>query len=182
MATRLIFLLFLLLLVVDAQAASVLVTWRANPESDIAFYRVYQGTSAGSYGICTNEVTGTNFLWTGLGEGTWCVAVSAVNNLGPESQLSEPLEFGLVRTGLQITATVEAQVGSQSTNLATLTVTNGFPRIGTGFWRAKAWGGLLELQWAAYPGGPWETRAATAYVAVAESRVMMRTRVGWVLE
>lgn len=69
--------------------AAVLVTWWANPETDISGYNVYiDGT------LCTNVGNQTNYIIAGVEPcRAYTVQVSAVNYSGLESELSERLTF-----------------------------------------------------------------------------------------
>jgi hypothetical protein len=66
-------------------------TWNTNTEADLAGYKVYRGTSPGTYGapIATLQGNVTNYLATGLQLGTtYYVAVTTYETAGNESVYS----------------------------------------------------------------------------------------------
>ena len=78
-------------LLATAGAASLTLSWNANPESDIAGYRVHYGTVAVPYSI-TADVGTTTATIDGLENGvTYTFAVTAYNTGGRESGYSLPL-------------------------------------------------------------------------------------------
>ena len=71
-------------------AASVQLSWQANPELDLQSYNVYYGTQTRSYGPPIPVENGNSFTLSGLDEGaTYFFAVSAVDTSGNESGYSE---------------------------------------------------------------------------------------------
>ena len=87
-----------------ASAADLQVTWNANTESDLAGYKVYYAApgdpgwaitdgvatySLGTLPRSTPLISGTTFTITGVAEGPYAVAVTALDTTGNESQLSE---------------------------------------------------------------------------------------------
>ncbi len=82
----------------------VFLSWLANTESDVAFYRIYWGDCAGGSN-CPYDPIGTvpaskdpSFVATGLANGqTKYYAVSAVDNDGLESELSFDVVFDTPR-------------------------------------------------------------------------------------
>lgn len=86
-----------------ACAADLQVTWNANTESDLAGYKVYyaapgdpgwaisNGTATYSLGTLprsTPLISGTTYTLTGVVEGPYAVAVTALDTSGNESPLS----------------------------------------------------------------------------------------------
>ena len=83
------YLLLLMLLPTVIFAASVRVSWQANTESDLAGYKIYYGTQAGSYSTTINVANVLQYSLTGLSEGsTYYFAVTAYDQSGNESSFS----------------------------------------------------------------------------------------------
>lgn len=75
-----------------AGAADLGLSWNANPETDIANYRLSYGTSPGQYTQVRDVGRETRALVTNLEAGrTYYFAVAAVNYAGMESDLSDEL-------------------------------------------------------------------------------------------
>jgi len=94
---RLLFsLAFLLAASLSATRASqsVSLAWDPNPESDIAGYRLYYGTSSGQYSsvIDVGDVT-TGTISNLSGGGTYFIAVTAYDTAGLESPVSNEVVF-----------------------------------------------------------------------------------------
>jgi len=68
---------------------TIVLTWQANSETDLSFYRVYYGTSSRWYGLPI-PVNGTEYSITGLTNATYYLAVRAVDTSGNESGYSWP--------------------------------------------------------------------------------------------
>ncbi len=72
-----------------AETSSIFLAWDANPESDIAGYKVYWGTSSGVYDQF-NDVSQTTASVSDLTVGVrYYFAVTAYNEAGLESGYSE---------------------------------------------------------------------------------------------
>jgi fibronectin type 3 domain-containing protein len=72
-------------------AGTATLTWNANAESDVAGYKVYQGTGSGTYGapLSTLPKTATSFTATGLQNGTtYFFVITAYDTAGNESTYS----------------------------------------------------------------------------------------------
>jgi len=64
--------------------------WAANPETDIAGYKVYLGTTSGYYSSVQTVTSGTSFVFTGLAPATtYYCAVQAYNTSGVTSEMSD---------------------------------------------------------------------------------------------
>lgn len=84
---------FALAATADAQT-SVTVAWNPNPETDIAGYIVYLGTSAGVYPTIKDVGSETSHVLSGLSSGTvYYCAVQAYNLDGLTSELSSAITF-----------------------------------------------------------------------------------------
>lgn len=79
--------LFVIGMIVYAQAATIQITWNPNTESDLAGYKVYYGTASGQYGEPTDvgNTAGANFTLTPSVGTTYYFAVSAYDTSGNES-------------------------------------------------------------------------------------------------
>jgi type IV pilus assembly protein PilY1 len=85
----LILFLFTLFLSQSAFGAQIKLAWDPNTESDLAGYKVYYGTSSGSYTDSVDVGDVTMYTITGLTEGqTYYIAVTAYNTLNQESGYS----------------------------------------------------------------------------------------------
>jgi hypothetical protein len=114
----------LLWLVALAQATQVSLAWDANTETDLAGYKLYYGTSSGSYpnSVALGKVT--TYTVSGLAEGvTNYFALTAYNTKGLESGFSNVISYTPTTTPNTLTVT-KAGTGSG-------TVTNSPP--GTSF-------------------------------------------------
>jgi len=77
-----------------AAAADVGLSWNANPETDIAKYRLSYGTSSGQYTQAKEVGRETRTLVTGLEAGrTYYFAVAAVNYAGIQSDPSAEVSY-----------------------------------------------------------------------------------------
>jgi uncharacterized repeat protein (TIGR02543 family) len=75
-----------------AFSAQIKLAWDANGEADLAGYKVYHGTSSGSYGTPTNVGKVTSYTLTGLTTGqTYYIAVTAYDSSSNESDLSDEI-------------------------------------------------------------------------------------------
>lgn len=90
--------------------ASLRIQWNANSESDLSYYKLYRGTSPGSYSYNQQyPKTTTSVLMSGLDEGVrYYFAVTATNTSGKESQLSA--ETSAVPTSSPIAVKVPALI------------------------------------------------------------------------
>jgi Fibronectin type III domain len=91
-------LIFLILTLVafiagETNATTVTLVWNANPEPDIAGYRVYYGTAAAPFGNLVDVGSPTAAI-TDLETGvTYTFAVTAYNTAGAESAYSQPVSY-----------------------------------------------------------------------------------------
>ncbi|HPX49375.1 MAG TPA: fibronectin type III domain-containing protein [Deltaproteobacteria bacterium] len=103
----LIIISFLILSPAMGFAASVVVSWNANTESDLAGYIVYYGTRSGNYtaSVDTGNVTRYQFnnVQTGV---TYYVAVSAYDTSGNESELSDEASIYVSSSPTQVKPTI----------------------------------------------------------------------------
>jgi fibronectin type 3 domain-containing protein len=78
-----------------AEDKTVYIQWNANSEADIDHYNLYVGYSSKNYnmeGSPFNVGKVTSLTATGVPEGTYYLALSAVNSAGKESSLSEEIK------------------------------------------------------------------------------------------
>ena len=74
-----------------AQAATLQISWNANPDTDLAGYKVYQGTASGQYGepVDVGNVTGHVMEITPEYGATYYFALTAYDTSGNESGYSD---------------------------------------------------------------------------------------------
>jgi hypothetical protein len=92
-----ILLIFILsLLPAAARAADVTVAWDQNPEPDVAGYKIYYGTSPGSYTSSVNAGNITSAVISGLEAGlTYYFAAVAYDGSGNESGFSNEIIYAV---------------------------------------------------------------------------------------
>ena len=84
---RLLILAILFLFPMSAIAASLKVNWNANTDSDLAGYKVYYGTTSGTYASSVNVGNTTTYTIPNLGTGkTYYVALTAYDTSSNESE------------------------------------------------------------------------------------------------
>ena len=92
----LLLLAILSLLVPAAHAGQVTVAWDANPEPEVAGYKIYYGTTAGNYTSSLDAGNATSILISGLQDGATyffsAVAYDASNN---ESGFSNEITYAV---------------------------------------------------------------------------------------
>lgn len=104
---------FSLLSVAHASAGSIVVSWNANPEPDIAGYRVHYGTVSEPFAN-TVEVSATSATIRNLEKGTtYSFAVTAFNTSGGESEYS-PIASATVGSSTHIPAAALANISSRT--------------------------------------------------------------------
>lgn len=97
-------LVFIPPVVQSASANSATLQWAANSESDLAGYRVYQGTTAGSYGPAIDVGNSATYITSNLQPGlTYYFAVTAHDTSGNESPPSDEVSKYIVDSSLDIT-------------------------------------------------------------------------------
>ena len=95
-ALTVIFILFISCTVYAAQAT---LSWNPNSESDLAGYKVYWGTSSGSYEWNTDVKNVTSYEVTGLVEGdTYYFVATAYDFSGNESGYSNEVSYDVPDT------------------------------------------------------------------------------------
>jgi hypothetical protein len=87
------------LLVPAAHAGDVTVAWDPNPEPEVAGYKIYFGTTPGSYTVSMNAGNITSMVISGLEAGvTYYFAAVAYDSSGNESGFSNEISY-VVPTG-----------------------------------------------------------------------------------
>jgi hypothetical protein len=87
------------LLVPAAHAGEVTVAWDPNPEPEVAGYKIYFGTTPGSYTVSMNAGNITSMVISGLEAGvTYYFAAVAYDSSGNESGFSNEISY-VVPTG-----------------------------------------------------------------------------------
>jgi len=88
----------------DSSSSSATLQWAANSESDLAGYRVYQGTTSGSYGPAVDIGNTTVYTAQNLDSGlTYYFAVTAHDTSGNESPPSDEVSHYIVDSSLDLT-------------------------------------------------------------------------------
>ncbi|NOY84934.1 MAG: hypothetical protein GXO96_08985 [Nitrospirae bacterium] len=105
---------FVLLFVLNPHvfAESAILSWNANSESDLSGYKVYFGTSSGSYGTPTTVGNVTTYTVPGLNTGTYYFAVTAFDTSGNESGFST--EVSKTLASADTTAPVVSNISATS--------------------------------------------------------------------
>jgi hypothetical protein len=113
-------------------AASLLVSWNANSESDIAGYKVYCGTQSGVYSAPMDAGNATSFQLTNAQPGsTYYIALTAYNTANVESPYSAeivapvPILDSTIPTGTIIINSGSTVTSSPVVNLALSAVDTG---------------------------------------------------------
>lgn len=92
-----------------AVAGEATLTWNPNTESDLAGYKVYYGTQAGTYSQVTNVGNVTTYVISGLTEGsTYYFAVTAYDTSGNESGSSAEVSKTFVDTTPPVISAIAA--------------------------------------------------------------------------
>jgi hypothetical protein len=95
LSSALFFLLYFVTMSVNCSAEDVTLAWDANSETNLAGYKLYVGTSSGSYGAPVNVGNVTTHTVTGLASGTYYFALTAYNSEGLESGFSNEVTVAL---------------------------------------------------------------------------------------
>ncbi len=112
--------LFVLAFVMFSQvpgfAASVLISWNANTESDLAGYNLYYGTQSGIYGTKTDVENVTTYQFNAQTGTTYYFAITAYDTSGNESGYSSEVSIYVpVPDATPPTGTVVINSGSATT-------------------------------------------------------------------
>ncbi len=88
---------FLIFLIPAARAgaADVTLSWDPNPETDLAGYKIYYGTSSSVYSTSIKIGPQTTYTVTGLAPGTYFFAITAYNTADLESGFSNEVSVNL---------------------------------------------------------------------------------------
>ncbi len=113
-------------------AASLLVTWRASSDADLAGYKVYYGTRSGTYETIADVQKVTSYQISNVQNGsTYYVAVSSYDNSRNESSRSTeisayiPVPVVIKDTTLPTgSVVINSGVSSTATNSVTLTLSS----------------------------------------------------------
>ncbi len=103
---------------------SIILSWTANTESDLAGYNVYQGTSAGIYGTPVSLGKVITSTISGLTQGsTYYFAVSALDDAANESGYSSTVSATIPdSTAPAVTITSPTSSSTYATSTATITL------------------------------------------------------------
>src|SRR5574341_203682 len=106
-------------------AADAILSWSPNTETNLAGYRVYYGTSSRSYPNVIDVGLVTTYTVTGLGSGTYFLALTAYNTAGAESEFSSEVSKTIPDTQPPVISAVT--VGSITSAQATVSWTTNEP-------------------------------------------------------
>jgi hypothetical protein len=110
-------------------AASLLIAWRANTDTDLAGYKVYYGTKSGTYGTVADVHRATSYQISNVQNGsTYYIAVSAYDNSRNESSLSTEISAYIpvpvaVTDTTPPTGSVVINSGASTTTTSAVTLT-----------------------------------------------------------
>lgn len=96
--TVLVVISLVILLPVSGFSASILVSWNANTESDLAGYKIYYGTQSRTYSSPVNVGKVTGYQFNNVGTGTYYLAVTAYDTSGNESGYSSEARVNVPAT------------------------------------------------------------------------------------
>ncbi|MBI3606761.1 MAG: fibronectin type III domain-containing protein [Nitrospirae bacterium] len=82
----------------DAFAGDAILAWDPNTEPDLAGYKVHYGTAPGTYSVVSDVGDVTTLTVTGLGPGTYYLAVTAYDTSGNESAASNEVSKSFADT------------------------------------------------------------------------------------
>lgn len=104
---------FLPILIAEATAQSVTLSWDKNSEPDIAAYRIHYGTAAAPFSEVIEVKTTTGIVPNLLTGVTYTFAVTAYNTAWSESAYSQPVSFTVGSTRV-IPSAVLANISSRT--------------------------------------------------------------------
>ena len=109
----------------SAIAASMQISWNANTDSDLAGYKVYYGTTSGTYNANVNVGNVTTHTISDLSTGqTYYVAVTAYDTSANESEYSTEVSASIpVPDTTPPTGSILINTGSDSTTSRSVTLT-----------------------------------------------------------
>ncbi len=115
----------MLILPVPAYTASIVISWNANAESDLAGYKVYSGTRSGVYGTPADIGNHTSCQFNNVQPGTtYFFAITAYDTSGNESAKStEASVYVPIPDTTPPTGTVAINSGSSTTPSRAVTLT-----------------------------------------------------------
>ena len=153
--------LFLLLVLLCSYSAlygaNVVLVWDANTESDLAGYKVYYGTSSGTYGSAIDVGKVTTYTVANLGPGTYFFAVTAHNTAGLESGYSNEVSTTVSGTcSYTVSPTLQTFGKGSGSGAVSVTATTGC-----------AWTATSSAAWVTITGGASGNGNGTVSYAVA---------------
>ncbi len=89
-------LVLFVLIVSNAQAGNVTVSWDANSESDLLGYKIYYGNTSGSYSNVIDVGNVIEFQINNLSAGSYFFTVTAYDNANNESDYSVEVAFTII--------------------------------------------------------------------------------------
>jgi len=95
-------------------------SWNANTEPDLSGYKVYFGTASGNYGTSISIGNTTSHTLTGLSDGSYFFAVTAVDTSGNESGFSNEVTKTLSTTDTTAPIISGTNAGNVSSSGATI--------------------------------------------------------------
>lgn len=110
-----------------------LISWTANTEPDLSYYKVYHGVVSGTYTSSVNVGLVTQYVWNDLSIGTHYFCVTATDTSGNESARSAEVSTVISGSGHAPTITIGTGSGIQiDTGIGSATLTGAVPVVGLG--------------------------------------------------
>ena len=137
-------------------AGNVQLMWDANTDAGLGGYKVYYGAAPRSYGAPVNAGNQTSYQLTGLGPGTYYLAVTAYDTSGNESGYSN--EVSTTISGCTYSISPGSLNTSSTTASGNVTVTSS---------AGCAWTGVSNASWITITAGSSGTGSGSVNYAVA---------------
>jgi len=171
---------FLIAAVADAWAADVTLSWDPNVEPELAGYRIYYGTTSGSYSVQIDVYNATKYKVTGLMAGkTYYFTATAYDTSGCESGYSSQVIYSVPNANVApSTPTPPLGASTATVNTAiTFSTSSSDPKGDNLQYRFDWGGGVLSLWGSASQSHSWS--AAGQYAVKAQMRNSLEAESTW---
>ena len=172
--------IFIGIIASNATAAQVTLAWDPNTESDLAGYKIHQGTASGSYSVHIDVHKVTTYTLTGLTAGqTYYFAATAYDSSGNESGYSNSVSYAVPSAnGAPTTPSTPTAASSALVNTAIAFSTSATDPNGDSLQYRYDWGGGILSSWGA-ASQPHSWAAAGQYAVKAQARDSLGLESGW---